>query len=77
MRDVDKTLAKAAAELSSSAPDSWSRLLVALQAYSAAQSTACVQAPLDILPVAQGRAQAVLTLTKLFSEAREIAEKLK
>jgi hypothetical protein len=54
---AEDNLVMHAARLARHAPEQWSAFIDALAGYTNYQTTNCVRAPLDILPVAQGRAQ--------------------
>ena len=75
MSDPTK-LILAAAQLRRAAAPLWDDFLQQLKAYSDTQRDYCVQAPLEILPVAQGRAQGVAALLTILSGCIEQAEKL-
>ena len=57
-------------------PDAWDRFIAAVQAYSSQQITNCIQSPLDVLPVTQGRAQATARLYGLLAECIASADKI-
>jgi hypothetical protein len=73
---VETDLITAAARIARSSPDAWDRFVAAVQAYSSQQITHCIQSPLDLLPVAQGRAQATARLYGILAECIASADKL-
>lgn len=77
----ERELILAAARLARSAPEGWKQFLGAFQNYTNIQRDNCVQSPLDVLPVTQGRAQCSAHLLGLFadclSKADAIEEKRK
>lgn len=73
---TETDLQLAAARIARSMPDAWDRFIAAVQAYSSQQITNCIQSPLDVLPVTQGRAQATARLYGLLAECIASADKL-
>ena len=70
----DRDLILAAAELARSSPEAWSRFLTRFGDYAEDKIVECVQAPLDMLPVAQGRAQALVKLGQLLEDCIKTAD---
>jgi hypothetical protein len=66
----------AAAELSRRAPEQWAEFMIAFVVYASGKRDECVQAPLAMLPVAQGRAQAIAQLEVLFDECKVQSENI-
>jgi hypothetical protein len=52
----------------------WGEFIRALEAYAAQTSTDMVQAPLEVLPIAQGRAQTASRILDTFKECRTKAQ---
>ena len=73
---VESDLAMKAAMLARNAPDSWKQFLGALQDYSSQQIQNCIQSPLELLPVTQGRAQATARLYGILAECLTSADKI-
>jgi hypothetical protein len=71
---ADRELILAAARLARSAPEGWKQFLGAFQMYTNSQRDNCVQSPLDILPVTQGRAQCAAQLLGLFADCLSKAD---
>lgn len=72
----DRDLIIAAANLSRRAPADWDEFVHRLELYSAQKAAECVSANIDMLAVAQGRAQACGTLLALLKDCRKQAEKI-
>ena len=72
----NKDLILHSARLARRAPEEWQHFLGALAKYVEAQRTHCIASPLDILPVAQGRAQACTALLALFADCLSSADKI-
>lgn len=72
----DKDLILNTARLARRAPDEWQHFLGALAKYVETQRSYCIQSPLDILPVAQGRAQACTAILALFTDCLSSADKI-
>jgi hypothetical protein len=70
----DKETILAAAQLARRAPEEWAKFLEALTGYTEDRAVECIQAQLDMLPVAQGRAQAAFKLRQLLEDCLETAE---
>lgn len=66
----------AAARLSRAAPADWQQFVDAAATYANQQALACIQSPMDVLPVTQGRAQSAHRLHTLLAECRSMADKL-
>ncbi len=75
IRDED-TLAIAAANIKRAAPKLWEEFEKAFNAVGAAQKEAAIQAPVDRVMVAQGRAQQCGAFSDLFSKAITIADQI-
>lgn len=73
---TESDLTMKAALLARNAPDSWKQFLGAFQDYSSQQIQNCIQSPLELLPVAQGRAQATARLYGLLAECLTSADKI-
>lgn len=73
---VENELVLAAARIARTSPDAWGRFIAAVQSYSSQQITHCIQSPLELLPVAQGRAQATARLYGILAECLSSADKL-
>ena len=73
---TETELTLAAARIARSSPDAWDRFIAAFQAYSSQQIQNCIQSPLELLPVAQGRAQTTARLYGLLSECVSSADKI-
>ena len=61
----DKDLVLAAANLARAAPERWKNFMDALAAYTEDKGIECIQSPIDMLQVAQGRAQGLAALGRL------------
>ena len=72
----EQHLTLAAARLSRSAPEAYNGFLAALRGYTEEQSQNCIQATLDELPRAQGRAQASARLLNVLSDCLSSAAKI-
>lgn len=73
---TERDLIFAAARLQRNDNELWSAFVAAFTAYSNTQRDNCIQSPLDVLPVAQGRAQACAQLTKLLANPSEQADRI-
>lgn len=73
----DEALTVAAAELSSVAPGQWKNFLVALELHSSKRREECMRAPASEIFTAQGRAQEIDFLEKLFSNCRVNFERIR
>jgi len=69
------SLTLTAAALAKTAPTQWREFLAELEAYSAIKAKECIQAPVEVLQVTQGRAQQVASLLTLFTNAVKDAER--
>lgn len=69
-------LVLAASKLSQVAPAAWDEFLQAFTAYSQLIAVECVQAPLPMLPTAQGRAQHAVSLLKTLTDCRTASVKI-
>lgn len=72
----DKDLILEAARLARRAPEEWQHFLGALAKYVEVQRSHCIASPLEMLPVAQGRAQASTAILALFAECLQSADKI-
>lgn len=70
------SLTLTAAALAKTAPTQWREFLAELEVYAAAKSKECIQAPVEVLQVTQGRAQQVASLLTLFTNAIKDAERV-
>ena len=68
---VEQDLIVAAARLSRAAPTPWDEFLTAFRAYARELAEKLVATPSDTVFVAQGRAQSVAGVAKLFDKCRE------
>jgi hypothetical protein len=73
---AESDLVIAAARIARSSPDAWDQFLASVQAYSSQQIQNCIQSPLELLPVSQGRAQATARLYGILAECKASADKL-
>lgn len=73
---ADEVLTFKAASLARAAPNSWREFLDAFAIYVNASQKECVEAPLAVLPVAQGRARQCLKLASLFADAVATADRI-
>jgi hypothetical protein len=71
----DRELILRAAELARSAPRAYEEFLGALSDYTDQVKTDCISSPLDLLPVAQGRAQLAARLQNLLANCLSSADK--
>ena len=77
MTTAQDQLALAASRLSqASGANAWDEFIQAFNAYSQAVAIECVQAPLPMLPVAQGRAQHAASLLKTLTDCRATSAKI-
>lgn len=72
----ERELILAAAQLSRRAPDEWSKFLEELANYAEDIVVACVRSQLDMLPVAQGRAQSIVKLQQTLVDCRKAADEI-
>ena len=72
----DKELIQAAAQLARSAPQQWDEFVAAYQNYTDDKILAVVQAPVEMLQVAQGRAQGLTSLGRVLLDCRKTAESI-
>lgn len=72
----DRELILKAASLARRAPEEWKHFLGALSNYNEKQRDNLVASPLDMLPVAQGRAQLCTALLGLLEECLTSADKI-
>jgi hypothetical protein len=73
---VPRDLIFAAVQLARSAGPDWDSFVVELEKYAATQRDLCVASPIDVLAVAQGRAQGVSVLTHILHDCKHEAEVL-
>ena len=72
----DKGLVMAAAVLARFAPEQWGNFVKAFFEYADDKIVECVSAQIDMLPTAQGRAQALVQLGKLLEGCSKTAENI-
>jgi len=72
----DRQLILLAARLARSSPENWKQFLDGFRAYADQQRDNCIQSPLEILPVAQGRAQTAAHLYGLLADCIASADKI-
>ena len=72
----DRDLIIAAARLQRNNHELWGEFVAALKEYANTQRENCIQSPLDVLPVAQGRAQACAQLVKILTSPSEQADRI-
>lgn len=72
----DKELIIAAAQLAQTAAGSWEKFLAALRAHNAAVTNQLVSSPIEVLPVAQGRAKHAQELLTTLENCRTVAEQI-
>lgn len=73
---ADKELILRAAELARTAPRAYQEFLGALSNFTDQIKNDCIQSPLDLLPVAQGRAQNAARLLNLLANCLSSADKI-
>ena len=66
----------AAAALARISPDLWGKFVVAYGDYADVRIVECVSAQIDMLPTAQGRAQALIQFGKLLDGCTKSAESI-
>lgn len=66
----------AAAMLARFAPEPWEKFIAAYGDYADARIVECVSAQIDMLPTAQGRAQALVQFGKLLDGCTKSAESI-
>ena len=74
--NVKEDLIEAALSLRGAATDDWVAFLEAMNEYAAEQATKMVECPPEMLPRAQGMAQAVRELATLFNNAPQLHQKM-
>jgi hypothetical protein len=74
--DRELDLSRAAVQLRATSPTAWDEFLQSLAAYSGSVTERCISSPLDALPNAQGRAQAVALLSQLLKDAPATVERM-
>jgi hypothetical protein len=72
----DRDLILAAAQLARRAPEEWNKFMNTFADYTEDKIVDCVQAPLDMLPVAQGRAQALVKLGQIMGDCVKLADNI-
>jgi hypothetical protein len=72
----DRDLIFKSAALARSSPQEWSEFLGALRAYTDTIRNQCISSPLDVLPVAQGRAQNCVALLGIFEGCVRAADQI-
>lgn len=75
MNQSELKLVRAAARIAQTAPESWQQFLEAVFEFSTAQTTSCIQSPIEHLPVAQGRAQIAARIAALLADCNNLADK--
>lgn len=58
------------------APAAWAKFVAAFNTYSQSVKDECVQAPLDMLPSAQGRAQQMVRTLEVLNNCRATSAKI-
>ena len=69
-------LTVAAAKIARNSPEHWSRFLAELRAYTNQQRDNCINAPSELLPVMQGRAQIATQLSSILEACLADADKM-
>ena len=64
------------ATLARAAPAQWAEFVAECQKHADKKSKECVEAPPDMLPIAQGRAQNAVELVKTFTNAVKTADRI-
>jgi hypothetical protein len=72
----EKDLIITAANLSRVAPEAWDKFVAAFEVSAAQKMGECIAAPIEMLAVAQGRAQACAALLALLKDCRKQAENI-
>jgi hypothetical protein len=70
----DRDLILATANLARRAPDEWAKFMEAFGDYVEDKIVNCVEAPPEMLPIAQGRAQSLVKLGQLLGDCLKTAE---
>jgi hypothetical protein len=70
----DRELILAAARLARRAPDEWQKFLNMFAEYTEDKIVSCIQAPVEVLPVAQGRAQSLVKFGQLLEDCIKMAD---
>jgi len=70
----DKELIMAAANLARRAPEEWRAFVEVLETATGKKMGECVAAPVEMLQVAQGRAQSMAALTSLMKECVKLSD---
>lgn len=65
-----------AAALARAAPHQWREFLAELTVYANTKKDECIQAPVEVLQVTQGRAQQIASLVTLFNNAVKDADRI-
>lgn len=65
-----------AAALARAAPVQWREFLAELAVFANAKKDECIQAPIEVLQITQGRAQQVASLVTLFNNAVKDADRI-
>ena len=73
---AEQDLIVAAARLARASPESWDEFMKAFHLYGWDQANQLVAAPLDMVYVAQGRAQGVAAVGRLLDKCRETASSM-
>ena len=72
----DKNMVMAAATLARLAPELWEQFVKAFGDYADDKIVECVSAQIDMLPVAQGRAQSLIQFGRLLEGCTKAAENI-
>jgi hypothetical protein len=72
----DRDLIITSAAIARRAPDEWTDFLAAFKSYTDTRRDQCVSSPVDMLQVAQGRAQQCVSLLRLFEECIRTADQI-
>jgi hypothetical protein len=72
----EKDLIITASNLSRAAPEQWDKFVAAFEVSAGQKMAECISANIDMLAVAQGRAQACAALLALLKDCRKQADKI-
>jgi hypothetical protein len=72
----DKNMVLAAARLARTAPQQWDEFVQAFAEYVDDKIVDVIQAPPEMLQIAQGRAQGLVSFSKLLADCRKTAESI-
>lgn len=73
---ADREVILKAADLARSRPQEWAAFVAALDTYTTTIRDQCISSPLDVLPVAQGRAQQCVALLRLLENCVKAADQI-